>query len=682
MANKSLRSEDLAPESNHRAAPLHVALAGQPNVGKSTVFNMLTGLSQHVGNWPGKTIEKKVGTYHYDDIQMEIVDLPGTYSLTGNSPEEQITRDYIIEAKPDVVVVIADAAALERNLYLLAEILALRVPVALGLNMIDVAKVHRLEVEPHVLQAALGIPVVPMVASKNQGVQELMQVVFRLASDPGAFKPVPPEIPEREANAAAKLLELIGDHIPEGYPKDWVGLKLLEGDEDIIAMMKERVGTEKQERVEKLLLQHEGAVLPLASARYDWIGRMVRAAVRKPHIGQISVTDRLDRVATHPLWGLLLMIAILGGVFWLTYVVGTPLQELLTRYLVGGGASFVRSVLSGAPSWLTDLLADGVIGGAGTVLTFIPILLIFFTALALLEDVGYITRAAYMMDRFMHPMGLHGKSSLPLLVGFGCNVPAVLGSRIIESPRARLLTILLTPLVPCMARMAVISVLAPIFFGSGALMVTWGLVALNLVVLALLGIGLHKVVPDGQISDFIMELPLYHKPNLRTISLVVWQRLVTFLKHAGGIILLVSVIVWVLSTLPGGDLHSSYIAELGRAFGPVGKLMGLNWEMTVALLTSFIAKENTIVTLGVLLRSGSTTASLNEAIASTMTPLTALAFLATQMLFIPCVATVAVMRKELGSWRWTLVGVLLLFVISIGAGIAIYQGGVFLGAGG
>jgi ferrous iron transport protein B len=676
------REGRLASAFSHHAEPPCVALAGQPNVGKSTVFNILTGLSQHVGNWPGKTIEKKVGTYRQGDMQLRIVDLPGTYNLAGNSPEERIARDYIIKEKPAVVVVIADAVALERNLYLLAEMLTLDVPTVLGLNMIDVAYEQGLEVEPHVLEAALGVPVVPMVASKNQGVRELMQAVSRIVSDPNTFKPCRPEVPEPEATALAELIHLIADYIPRDYPRDWVGLRLLEGDEEIVDMVREELGSEKSSQVAQLLLEHEDAILSLASARYEWIGRMVRAAVKHPRIGQISLTDRLDRVATHPLWGLLLMLGILGGVFWITYAVGSPLQELLDRYLIRGGAELVRSALAGGPAWFVDLLADGVIGGAGAVLTLIPILLIFFAALALLEDVGYMARAAYMTDRFMHPMGLHGKSALPLLVGFGCNVPAVLGTRIIESPRGRLLTILLAPLVPCTARMVVISMLAPIFFGRNALLVTWSLLALNMVVLALLGLCLHKSLLGGQSSDFIMELPLYHKPNLRTIGLVVWHRLMSFLKNAGGIILLVSVVVWMLSTLPGGDLNNSYLASLGRLFEPIGKLMGLSWEMTVALLTSFMAKENTIVTLGVLLRDGGIGDGLRVAINNAMTPLTALAFLATQMLFIPCIATVAVMKKEIGNWRWTLFGVLLLLVISVGSGIAIYQvGNLFFGGG-
>jgi ferrous iron transport protein B len=676
------RTDRLSSAFDPNDEPPCVALAGQPNVGKSTVFNILTGLSQHVGNWPGKTIEKKVGTYRQGKIQLRVVDLPGTYSLSGTSPEEQIARDYIIKEKPAVVVIIADAVTLERNLYLLAELLTLGVPTVLGLNMIDVAYDQGLEVEPHVLEAALGVPVIPMVASRNQGVRELMQAVSRIMSDPSTLKPSLPEVPEAEATALAELIQLIDDHIPEDYPRDWVGLRLLEGDEEIVDMVREELGSEKSSQVTQLLLKHENAILSLASARYEWIERMVRAAVKHPRIGQISLTDRIDRVATHPLWGLLLMLGLLGGVFWVTYAVGSPLQELLDRYFVRGGADLVRSALAGAPSWFVDLLADGVIGGAGAVITLIPILLIFFVALALLEDVGYMARAAYMTDRFMHPMGLHGKSALPLLVGFGCNVPAVLGTRIIDSPRARLLTILLAPLVPCMARMAVISMMAPIFFGRNAPLVTWGLLALNLMVLALLGLCLHKSLLGGQSSDFIMELPLYHRPNLRTIGLAIWNRLRSFLKNAGGIILLVSIVVWMLSTLPGGDLNSSYLASLGRLFEPIGRLMGLSWEMTVALLTSFVAKENTIVTLGVLLRDGGIGDGLRVAINNAMTPLAALAFLAIQMLFIPCIATVAVMKKEIGNWRWTLFGVLLLLVISVGSGIIIYQTGVlFIGGG-
>ena len=658
-----------------------VALTGQPNVGKSTVFNLLTGLSQHVGNWPGKTIEQKTGTYHHNGITVQIVDLPGTYSLTANSLEEQIARDYIIKEKPDVVVAIVNAAALERSLYLVAELLELSAPVVLGLNMTDVAEQQRMYIEPHVLEAALCLPVVPMVASKNQGTRELVEAVDRLASDPDSYDPCRPGIREDHQAVLAQLQQIIAGQAPEPYPQDWVALKLLEGDREITRMMREQLSPEKWEQVHSILMEHEDAILAVAGARYEWIGRMVRAALVRPTFGQITLTDRVDRVATHPFWGLLVLVGILGLVFWLTYAVGAPLQGLLDTYLVQAGAEWLRAALNGAPAWLVGLLADGVIGGAGMVVTFLPILVIFFAALGLLEDVGYMARAAYVMDRFMHLMGLHGKSFLPLFLGFGCNVPAVMGARVVEGEKARLLTILVAPLVPCTARMAVVAVLAPIFFGPYAALVSGGLVGLSLVMLAIIGIALHKLVLRGEHVAFIMELPLYHLPSARTIGLSVWQRSVAFLKKSGSIILVVSVVVWALSVLPGGEIESSYLAAMGRLLAPLGELMGLGWQMMVALLTSFVAKENTIATLGVLYSAGEEGARLAEVLSGVLTPAAALAFLAMQMLFVPCVAVVATIRQETASWRWTAFSVALLLVVSFAVGIAIYQGAVLVGWG-
>jgi len=650
-----------------------VALAGQPNVGKSTVFNLLTGLSQHVGNWPGKTIEQKTGTYHYNGTTVSIVDLPGTYSLTANSLEERIARDYIIRKRPDVVVAIADASALERNLYLVAELLSLPAPVVLALNMIDVAEQQGVHIEPHVLEAALGLPVVPMVATKNRGVRELMEAVDRVSQDTTAYIPSRPEIRADHQAVLAQIQQLIAGAVPEPYPEDWVALKLLEGDEEITSMMQERLDEARWQEVHTILMQHEDAILAVAGGRYEWIGRMIRAAVVRPRIGQVILTDRLDRYATHPFWGLLILLGMLGLVFWLTYTVGAPLQELLDTYLVHAGAEWVRSALGGAPVWLVGLLADGVIGGAGMVITFLPILVIFFAALGLLEDVGYMARAAYVMDRFMHLMGLHGKSFLPLFLGFGCNVPGVMGTRVIEGQRARLLTILVAPLVPCTARMAVVAVLAPIFFGPHAALVSWGLVGFSLVMLAITGVALHELVLGGEHVAFIMELPLYHLPNARTIGLCVWQRTVAFLKKAGSIILVVSVAVWALSVLPGGKIESSYLAAIGRLLAPLGGLMGLGWRMMVALLTSFVAKENTVATLGVLYGAGEEEARLAEIMGGILTPATALAFLVVQMLFIPCVATMATIRQETGSWKWTAFSIVLLLVLSFSVGIVIYQ---------
>ncbi len=664
-------SVQTALQQSVEVRPVLVALAGQPNVGKSTVFNLLTGLSQHVGNWPGKTVERKEGTFDHNDVTYLLVDLPGTYSLTANSSEEVIAREFIIRERPDVVVALVDAAILERSLYLVAELVALHVPVVVGLNMIDVAEQEGVHIEPEVLEAALGIPVVPMIATKNVGVRELLETVDRVAKGEIVCNPKPPQIRQDHQEVLEQIEELIAGCVPAPYPQPWIALKLLEGDQEVTAMMQECLTEAQWEAVHDVLRAHDDALVAVASGRYEWIGRMIRAAVTRPKAGQIGLTERLDRWATHPFWGLLILAGILGLAFWLTYTVGTPLQDLLDTYVVDGLAELAHAWLAGAPVWLVNLVADGIIGGVGSVLTFLPILLIFFAVMAVLEDVGYMARAAYVMDGFMHLMGLHGKSFLPLFLGFGCNVPAVLGTRVIESRRARLLTILLAPLIPCTARMAVIAILAPAFFGRAAMFVSWGLVLLALLVLALSGIVINRLLFEGRRAAFIMELPLYHLPNGRTIGLLVWQRSISFVKKAGTLILVVSVVIWALSVLPGGDIETSYLARIGRLLEPAGRLMGFDWRLMVALLTSFIAKENSIATLGVLFGTGEEM-GLAGTLAAAFSAPTGLAFLVVQMLFVPCIATVAVVRQESGTWRWTLFDLGFLLVVSWAAGIGIY----------
>ncbi len=655
---------------------LTVALAGQPNVGKTTVFNMLTGLSQHVGNWPGKTIEQKTGFYRHNGTVLKIVDLPGTYGLTANSEEERIARDYLIRERPDVVVVVVNAAALERSLYLVAELLSLRSSLVVGLNMIDVADQHGMHVEPHVLEAALGVPVVPLVASRNQGVKELMDAALKMATQPPAREPNRPAIRPEHGPILAAVQDVIAPYVPPPYAGDWLALKLLEGDSEITEMIQQALPEARWQELHALLARHEDAYLDIAGGRYEWISRMVRAAVTQPKAGAITRTERLDRIATHPLWGLVLLLGIFGLLFWATYAIAVPIANWLSANVLLALDSLAASALAAAPAWLAGFVSDGLIHGVGTVLTFLPILLIFFAMLGILEDIGYLARGAYIMDRFMHLMGLHGKSFLPLFLGFGCNVPAVLGSRIIEDRRARHLTILLAPLVPCTARLAVIAFLAPAFMGSAATLVSWSLVAGNLLVLAAAGIAVNRLVFGGEHTAFIMELPLYHVPNARTVALYVWNNTVEFIKKAGSLILIASAVVWALSTLPGGDVESSFLAAFGRWLEPAGRALGLaDWRILVALLTSFFAKENTIATLGILYGPEAGAVGLSAQVAAVLEPAARLAFLVVVMLFVPCLATTATIRQETGSWRWTAASMLLLLGLSLGAGLAVYQVG-------
>ena len=652
---------------------LSIALAGQPNVGKSTVFNLLTGLNQHVGNWPGKTVERREGVFEHHGERIHLVDLPGTYCLTAASPEEMIARDYIVQNRPDVVMVVINAASLERNLYLVAELLALPSPIVIGLNMMDVAEQEGVLVDPQKLAAAIGVPVIPMVASKNRGVHDFLDAALKVAHEGLPQEPSRPEIRADHRDVLKAIEALLGEWVPAPYPADWVALKVLEGDTEITARMKAVTPPDIWARVESLLRQHEDALIAVAGGRYAWIRRVTQGALIKAHLGHVTLTQRLDAWATHPLWGLVVLAAVLAVVFGLTYAVGGPLQSWVERHIVGALAKGAARLLQNGPVWLSGLVVDGILGGVGTLISFLPILAIFFATMGFLEDVGYMARAAYIMDRFMHALGLHGKSFMPLFLGFGCNVPAIMGTRIIESHPSRLLTILLAPLVPCTARLAVLTVLAHALFPQKALLVTVSLTALPLLVLAGVGAFAQRFVFKGDQAAFIMEMPLYHQPNWRTIGIGIWQRLVAFLRKAATVILAVSVIIWALSTLPYGEIETSLLAAVGRFLEPVGALMGFEWRQVVAILTSFVAKENAVATLGVLYGAGESAEALSVVLPSHFTVASGLAFLVAEMLFIPCVATVVVIRQETGSWKWALGEIAFLALLAFLGGTITYQ---------
>jgi ferrous iron transporter FeoB len=775
-----------------------IALAGQPNMGKSTLFNLLTGLNQHVGNWPGKTVEQRSGTFTLDSKTYHLVDLPGTYSLTANSPEEVIAREFILTEKPDVVIAVVSAANLERSLYLVSELVCLPAPVVVALNMMDVAKQEGMTVDTVALSKALNLPVIPITATKALGVRELLQMVDKVMEDHHlSAEPNIPEIRVDVSQAIDEVEALIGDYVPmnyrfelrgwhhghnpvhhrsrtyaffgiphepianggnfghqvhehhfqieseagraggfeagadfrgdiahlhhryrhemrslareqriqgrsihdrhanfvrfdperstetrfshsfqlhqpPGYPSRWVALKLLEGDTEITKMMKALLPDEIWQKVHAILLKHDDAMVAVASGRYNWISEIVQKTVEKPKMGQISITERLDRVATHPVWGLFVLAGILGLVFWLTFTIGSPAQAWLDTQFVSRLGNLVSAAMVSSPAWLRSLFVNGIIGGVGSVITFLPILIIFFASFGFLEDVGYMARAAYVMDNIMHMMGLHGKSFLPLFLGFGCNVPAIMGTRVIDSKPARILTILIAPLVPCTARMAVIAFLAPTFFGKQAFLVSWGLILFSIFLLVVLGVLLNKIIFKGERSAFIMEMPLYHIPNIRTVGLLVWQRSGSFLKKAGTTILVASVIIWGLSYLPYGNLNTSYLAIFGKWLSPVGKLMGFDWRLTVALISSFPAKENAIATLGVLFGT-SANSGLAAILGSSFSGASAISFLVVTMLFIPCLATVAIIKQETNSFRWTAFSVLMFLVLSTSMGMIVYH---------
>ena len=648
---------------------IFVALVGQPNVGKSTVFNILTGLSQHVGNWPGKTVEKKEGTHRADNVLIRIVDLPGTYSLTAFSEEERVARDFIIKEKPDLVVLILNAAALERGLYLLSEVLLLNRPVILAINMLDVASDQGIEIDTRALQDSLGIPVIPMVAKRNSGIKELVNQIATIASCEYKYNPELPEVSADHQDIYEDILKQVRPYIHEPYTSEWVTIKLMEGDPEVSTMVEGKAQKSAWNEILNLLIKHEDALHAVVNGRYDWIEKISRAAVSRFKMGQVVLTDRIDHILTRPILGIPILLAVMAFVFFLTYAVGVPLQGWLSdqfQHFI----KFCEPFTTGWPAWLQGLMLNGVIGGAGSVLTFLPILLIFFAIMAFLEDIGYMARAAFVMDRIMHLVGLHGKSFIPMCLGFGCNVPAVLGARIIETRKARMITLLLIPFVPCTARLAVLTLVSAAVFGSNAAYVSWSILALNIAVLGIAGIFVNKTLWK-QDAPFIMELPIYHSPDIKTIMMVIWSRTISFIRKAGTVILGVSLIVWLLSYFPSGNVEDSFLASFGKLLQPLGVPLGLDWKMITALLTGLVAKENVVATLGVLYSVGRE--GLSNILPTIMSPESAAAFLVVMMLFMPCAATIAVLKKEMNSNKWFYSSIVMTLLVSYLGGIAAYN---------
>ncbi|MGB9716765.1 MAG: FeoB small GTPase domain-containing protein, partial [Thermodesulfovibrionales bacterium] len=376
---------------------LLVALAGQPNVGKSTVFNILTGLSQHVGNWPGKTVEKKEGVHVTDNVEMKLVDLPGTYMLTAFSEEEKVARDFIINERPDVIVLIASAASLEKNLYLLSELLLLGPPVILGINMMDVAEGQGIHIDTDMLRDSLGIPVIPMVATKNEGIKELVSEIISLTNGRMQYTPKIPNVAEDHQVIFNRLKDIVGNYISAPYRTQWVVTKLMEGDPDIFKMIEGILPPDKWNEIKKILMEHEDSLLAIVKGKYKWIKEVTGSSVSHFRKGQILLTDRIDQLLTRPIFGIPILLSILAVVFFLTYKIGSPLQEWIED-IINSSLKLISPILIKTPEWFSGMIVDGIVAGAGTVLTFLPILIIFFTLIVLLEDVGYMARAAFVMD--------------------------------------------------------------------------------------------------------------------------------------------------------------------------------------------------------------------------------------------------------------------------------------------
>jgi ferrous iron transport protein B len=548
-----------------------MALAGNPNSGKTTIFNALTGQRQHVGNYPGVTVETKAGTRSHRGVEIEVVDLPGTYSLTAYSLEELVARRFIVEQRPDVLVDIVDSANLERNLYLAVQFMELGAPLVLAFNMSDVAKARGIQFNLERLSVLLGAPIAATVGHKAQGIERLLDEVLRVADRPEAAEPRQVQYGREIEEEIARIQGLLEADESTGrrYPARWLAIKLLENDAEV----RKLVASEEVLRQLDASSRHletifgEAPEIVIAGRRYGFISGACQEAVRFTVEARHTLSDKIDAVLINPLVGLPIFLLLMYGVFYLTFTVADYPTGWLEQLFGWLGGSITRLWPRGSESLLRSLLADGIIGGVGGVIGFLPNILLLFLAIAFLEDSGYMARAAFLMDRLMHRIGLHGKSFIPMLIGFGCSVPAILATRTLESRRDRLVTMLIVPLMSCGARLTIYSLIIPAFFAPAwRAPMLWGIYLIGIA----LAIGCAKLlrvtVLRGEAPAFVMELPLYRLPTLRALVVHMWDRAWMYLRKAGTIILAASVILWAMTTFPRkSSFERDYVAEAAEA---------------------------------------------------------------------------------------------------------------------
>lgn len=593
-----------------------IGLASNPNAGKSTLFNALTGSNQHVGNWPGKTVEKKEGRLTVDGQEVILVDLPGTYSLNAYSLEEIIARNFIIEGHPDAVICVLDSANLERNLYLAVQVMEMGAPMALVLNMLDIAQGRGIRIDRAKLSEALGgMPIIETIGSRQMGLDDLRSAIAQLGKQNQHPQAIRVSLPPALETHIAHLRTLIeADARFSAYPSEWLALKLLENDPELLELVQANatlISALDSAQAQIVEATGDDADTLIADGRYQFINAIVRNAVQRPTQEVVSASDKIDRVMTHRLWGVPIFMGLMWLVFQITANVSAPLLDFTDGLVNGTLATWLSNILGAVgltDTWLEALLVDGVLTGVGGVLVFIPVLLSLYLAIALLEDTGYMARAAFVMDRLMSRIGLHGKSFLPLLVGFGCTVPAIYATRTLENERDRKITGFIATFMSCGARLPVYVLFGAALFGAQGGTLVFAMYMFGIGIAILTSLLFTKLVYRGKpIPPFVMELPPYRLPNLRTVWNSMRERTVGFLREAGRIIFVASLVVWLLTAIPsrGGVGSFNEVAPADSLFGtlsgvvaPVFAPAGFsNWQASGALVTGFLAKEVVISTM-------------------------------------------------------------------------------------
>jgi ferrous iron transport protein B len=663
---KTVEAEDWKAIVQREGRTIHVALVGNPNCGKTSLFNMASGLHEHTGNYSGVTVDAKMGRVYRGGYRFEVVDLPGTYSLSTYTPEEVYVRSHLQQELPDVVINVIDASNLERNLYLTAQLIDMDVRMVIALNMYDELEKRGDRFDYGSLGKMLGVPIVPTVGKTGGGVEALFDRVIQVYEEKDPMvRHVHIYYGQALESAIEKVSRVLAAavELPPELPKRYVAMRLLEGDSEMEKSYKSIHTAWKQGREDIRRLLGEDAETCFTDARYGFISGALRETLKaaQPAKGK-KRTELIDEVVTHRVLGFPVFVFLMWVMFEATFRLGSYPMEWIERG-IGWLGEVLKAQMSAGP--FKDLLVDGIIGGVGGVIVFLPNIVILYLFISLMEDSGYMARAAFIMDRLMHKMGLHGKSFIPLVMGFGCTVPAIMASRTIESRNSRLVTMLVNPLMSCSARLPVYVLLTSAFFPRHGSVVMLTLYATGIGLAVVLARLFKRWIFRGEDIPFVMELPPYRMPTWRSIGLHVWSKAKQYLHKMGGIILVSSILIWFLGYFPrpeeAGVQEDSYIERMGKAIEPVMAPLGFDWKMSVALLTGLAAKEVVVSTLGVLYTGNSEEtetlplrlqADCDASGCPVFTALTAFCLMLFVLIYFPCIATLTAISRESGSWRW------------------------------